>query len=52
MPVHDFDYPVGNQVQKEAVVGDGQHSSLEAFDIALQPFYAPQIQVVSRLVQQ
>ena len=38
--IHDLNDPLGNPVDEVPVMGNCQHSALESFDIALQPFYA------------
>ena len=48
----NFHHPPDHFVQKPAVVGDGQDSTLELFQILLQPLGGPQVQVVGGLIQQ
>ena len=52
MAVGDLNDPISYLIDEIAVMGNGQHSTLEIIDIALQPFHAAKIQVVGRLVQQ
>ena len=50
--VGNLNDPVGHLIDKIPIVGNGQHRSFEGVDILLQPFHAPQIQVVGGLIQQ
>ena len=52
MAVGNLNDPVCHLIDKIPVVGNGQHRSFEGVDILLQPFHAPQIQVVCGLIQQ
>ena len=52
MTIGDLNDPVGHLIDKVAVVGDGQHRTLEGVDVLFQPLHAVQIQMVGWLVQQ
>ena len=52
MAVGNLNDPVCHLIDKIPIVGDGQHRSFEGVDILLQPFHAPQIQMVGGLIQQ
>ena len=52
MAVHNFNHPLGNLVNKVAVMGNGKHRALKGLDVVFQPFHAVKIQVVGGFVQQ
>ena len=52
MAVGNLNDPVCHLIDKIPIVGNGQYRSFEGIDVLLQPFHAPQIQVVGGLIQQ